>query len=67
MSHDVLSKQLCEVINILYLHFQNTYRHQTGQDGDLLWEAPIFKDKWAFGYVTNVWSGKKKVISAFTR
>ena len=34
-----------------YFHFQNAYAHQTWQDGNLPWGAPIHKITWHFDHV----------------
>ena len=74
-SHEHLNKWLLEAIwhfifqfNTLYIHLQNTYLNQTGQDVSLPWEAPILKVNWSFDYVTKVRSrGKllKRYISLY--
>ena len=65
-SHEHLNKWLLEAIwhfifqfNTLYIHLQNTYLNQTGQDVSLPWEAPILKVNWSFDYVTKVRSRGK--------
>ena len=35
----------------VYLHYHNTYGHQTCQSGDLPWVALIFKITWPFHHV----------------
>ena len=50
-------KRSCDKLNILYLHLQNTHRHQgnpwtTKQGADLQWDPPILKVKWPFDHVT---------------
>ena len=41
-------------LNTLHLHLQKTYRHQTMQGTDLLWEAPTIKVTWSFDHVTDL-------------
>ena len=52
----------------LYLHFNNTYDNQTGQDGDLWWETPSTKSrerliKWSYGhYLLNVFKTSPVIL-----
>ena len=43
-------------LNMIYLHLQKAYGHQTRQGGDLPWENFTFKVIWPFGHTTNVQS-----------
>ena len=49
----------------LYLHFCNTYGHQTWQSSRLQWGHPTFKVMWPFDYVVT-WQIQKLIICTFT-
>ena len=35
----------------IYLNYQSVYGHQTRQDGELLWWAPVHKVTWLFDHL----------------
>ena len=57
LQHDNLitrSWRSCDKFNILYLHLQKTYGHQTRWGVDLVWQASILKATWTYDHETNV-------------
>ena len=38
-------------VKLLYLHYLSAYGHQTLQDDNLSWFAPVYKETWFFDHV----------------
>ena len=64
-SCDLLIKWSRDKCKILYLHFRNTYGHQTWQSDNLPWGDPNFKIRWPFDYGVT-WHMKKTYICTST-
>ena len=58
---DLLITWACDKCKTLYLHFCNTYDHQTWLSGNLWLGSPTFKVTWPCDYVV-MWHMQKKYI-----
>ena len=47
---EILLESCLQPLKTLYLHYYNTYGHQTWQGGDFLWEAVTHKVRWTFDH-----------------
>ena len=54
---DAITARSRDKLKALYLHYQSVYGHQTRQDGNLSWWAPVHKITWPLNHVVKLkWS-----------